>query len=79
MTYVKGLRPQNLLGAAFGSYGWSGEAPKQLAALLEEMGVETVAEPLRVCYVPDDDALTACRQFGQAVGQRLRERLDAAS
>ncbi len=31
MTYIRGLKPRNLVGAAFGSYGWSGEAPKQLA------------------------------------------------
>jgi len=79
MTYLKGLKPQNLLGAAFGSYGWSGEAPKHLHALLDEMGAETVAKPLRICYVPDADELAACHRFGQAVGQRLRERLDTAS
>ena len=26
MNYLKGLKPKNLIGAAFGSYGWSGEA-----------------------------------------------------
>ncbi len=26
LTYMKGLRPKNKIGAAFGSYGWSGEA-----------------------------------------------------
>ena len=25
LTYIKGLKPRNLFGAAFGSYGWSGE------------------------------------------------------
>ena len=30
MTYIKGLRPQNKIAAAFGSYGWSGEAVKIL-------------------------------------------------
>ena len=28
MTYLKGLKPANLIGAAFGSYGWSGESVK---------------------------------------------------
>ena len=28
LTYVKGLRPQNKLAAAFGSFGWSGECVK---------------------------------------------------
>jgi flavorubredoxin len=71
MTYVKGLRPANLLGAAFGSYGWGGEAPKQLQAMLGEMGAETPLEPLRVQYVPDEEALAGCREFGRRVGERV--------
>jgi flavorubredoxin len=77
MTYIKGLSPRNLVGAAFGSYGWGGQAPKQLHAMLEEMGVETVADPMAVCYVPDADALARCREMGRAVGKRLMEKLDA--
>ncbi|MHC5034568.1 MAG: FprA family A-type flavoprotein [Planctomycetota bacterium] len=73
MTYIKGLKPQNLVGAAFGSYGWSGEAPKILGAMLGEMGVEPVADPLRVNYVPDDAALVECRRLGEAVAARLAE------
>ena len=30
LTYLKGLKPQNMTGAVFGSYGWSGEAVKQI-------------------------------------------------
>jgi len=71
LTYIKGLKPRNLVGAAFGSYGWSGEAPKLLAAELQAMGIELVADPLRVNYVPDQDALAACRDLGQKVAGRL--------
>ena len=71
MSYLQGLKPQNLLGAAFGSYGWSGEAPRHLHALLADMGVETVADPLRVCYVPDDEALGQCRRLGQLLAERI--------
>ena len=28
LTYMKGLKPQNKIAAAFGSYGWSGESVK---------------------------------------------------
>jgi len=71
LAYLKGLKPQNLVGAAFGSYGWSGEAPKLTAAELQAMGIELVADPLRVNYVPDRDALAAARQLGQKVAERL--------
>ncbi len=30
LTYMKGLKPLNKIGAAFGSYGWSGEAVKMI-------------------------------------------------
>ena len=73
MSYIKGLRPKNLIGAAFGSYGWSGEAPKHLHAMLEEMGLAVIAEPLRVNYVPDERALAACCELGETIAKQLRE------
>ncbi len=76
LAYVKGLRPCNMLAAAFGSFGWSGEAPKQLQAALAEMNFTMTAEPLRVKYVPDAAALSVCREFGQAVSKQLCEICD---
>ena len=73
MTYIKGLEPCNLVAGSFGSYGWTGEAPKHLHAILADMGLDMVAEPLRVNYVPDDAALGQCRELGEAVAKRLRE------
>ena len=74
LTYLKGLRPKNLVGAAFGSYGWSGESVKQVAALLDEMGVEQAAPPLAVKYVPAEADLKACRELGSKVAKALLER-----
>ncbi len=37
LTYMKGLKPRNLVGAAFGSYGWSGEAVGQVSQYLQDM------------------------------------------
>jgi flavorubredoxin len=79
MVYLKGLKPQNLLGAAFGSYGWSGESPKHLDALLEEMNVRRVAEPLSVQYVPAEDDLARCRELGVRVAEALKEMLAPAA
>jgi flavorubredoxin len=76
MTYLKGLRPRNLIGAAFGSFGWSGEAPKQLHAMLEEMGLDMVADPLRVNYVPNEAEQTAAREFGLTLAAALKDRLN---
>jgi len=74
LTYLKGLKPQNLIGAAFGSYGWSGESVPHLNRMLEGMGVELVAEGAKALYVPSDDALEQCRDLGAQVGRALAEK-----
>ncbi|HTW90690.1 MAG TPA: FprA family A-type flavoprotein [bacterium] len=77
LAYVRGLKPKNLIGAAFGSYGWSGEACAQVEAALREMGVEIALPALRLKFVPDAAALIQCREFGKTVAGRLRERVGA--
>ncbi len=71
LTYMKGLRPKNKIAAAFGSYGWSGEAVKQINQYFEAMKLEIVDEGLRIQYVPDADALETCFQFGRKIGERI--------
>ncbi len=78
LTYLEGLAPQNLVGAAFGSYGWNGKAVGRLEAWLDAMGVERVAESVGLLYVPDEEGLTRCRALGRQVGQVLAERSDGA-
>ncbi len=73
MNYLGGLKPRNLVGAAFGSYGWSGEAVKELNGLLEGMKVELVSEGLRTVYVPDEQVLEESVNLGQRVALRVRE------
>jgi len=73
LTYLKGLKPQNLIGAAFGSYGWSGEAVGQLEELLTGMKLNLVQEGLKVQYVPNSDNLLKCRASGLAVSRHLKD------
>ncbi len=72
MNYLKGLKPKNLVGASFGSYGWSGESVKHLDKMLEEMKVDLVQPGLGVKYTPTTDDLSDCRALGLAVAERLR-------
>ncbi len=74
LCYVKGLRPKNLLGAAFGSYGWSGEAVAQINEQLSSMKAELVSEGLKVKYVPTDADLKACFELGEKIGKILSEK-----
>ncbi len=71
LCYVRGLRPQNKLGFAFGSYGWSGEGAKQIAAELEAMSMEQVVEPLQVKYMPTPEELDKARAAGVALADTL--------
>ena len=72
LMYMRGLRPTNKIGAAFGSFGWSGEAVKLLNGAMEEMKLEVVDEGLRVKYVPEKSDLGACVELGRKVGQALK-------
>jgi len=74
MTYLKGLRPLHKIGAAFGSFGWSGESVKQLESLLREMKIDVVAESVAVKNVPDTAALEKCRAMGKRVAEELLRR-----
>lgn len=71
LCYLKGLKPTGLIGGAFGSYGWSGEALGQVRGLLEEMKVELVSPGVRAEYVPTENALMECRALGDLVATRL--------
>lgn len=75
MTYIKGLRPQNKIAAAFGSYGWSGEAVKILNKEFDEMKFEIIDDGLKVQYVPDDDDLKKCFDLGVKLAKTLKEKI----
>ncbi|MDD4242334.1 MAG: FprA family A-type flavoprotein [Smithellaceae bacterium] len=75
MTYLKGLKPANLVGAAFGSFGWSGEAVKDLEAMLREMKVEIVSEPVSVKHVPSREVLEKCALLGRTVAAEVKKRI----
>ena len=71
VTYMKGLKPLNKVGAAFGSYGWSGEAVKILNGELEQMKFNVVDPGVRIQFVPDENALGACRELAGKVAAAL--------
>lgn len=72
MDEVKGHKLKNKVGAAFGSYGWSGEAPKKIHKELGDAGIKMVMEPISVKYQPDDHELTACYQFGRDFAAHIK-------
>ncbi len=71
LEMIKGLKFKNKKAAAFGSYGWSGEAAKLISAHLEDAGFELVNEGIRVQWAPDEEAVNTVRDFGEAFAQAL--------
>ena len=72
LVYMKGLKPLNKIGAAFGSYGWSGEAPKYLLEIIKnKFEMQVVEPPLLAKYVPDENMLGKCRDLGKRVSEIL--------
>jgi len=71
LTYMKGLKPKHKVAAAFGSYGWSGEAAKLIHKELEDMKFEIIDTGLRVQYVPDKKDLGRCHELARKVAAAL--------
>jgi flavorubredoxin len=73
LTYMKGLKPQNKVAAAFGSYGWSGEAVKLINNEFEQMKFDIIDPGVRINYVPDDKGIDACYELGKKIAKALPE------
>ena len=69
---LKGLRFQNKIGAAFGSYGWSGEAVKIIEEHINHCKINVVAEGVRAKWQPKLDDLIKCKELGQKVARAIR-------
>lgn len=69
---AKGVNLKGKVGAAFGSYGWSGEAPKLLLEIMKnKFEMQLIEPPLLARYVPDGGMLDKCRDLGKRVSETL--------
>jgi len=72
---VKDVNLKGKIGAAFGSYGWSGEGPKLLLEIMEnKFEMNVIKPPLLVKYAPDQAALEKCREFGKIIAEKLLQK-----
>lgn len=71
---AKGIRLKGKIGAAFGSYGWSGEASSLLLEIMKKrFEMETIEPGLIVKYTPDEKAMEDCRKLGKTVAERIKK------
>ncbi|MGD2029129.1 MAG: FprA family A-type flavoprotein [Desulfobacterales bacterium] len=76
LTYMKGLKPKNKIGAAFGSYGWSGESVKLINQELEDMKFDIIDPGVKIQYVPDQNGKDACLELGRKIGKAIKKIVD---
>jgi flavorubredoxin len=77
LCYMKGLKPINKFAASFGSYGWSGEAVKQIGKSLEDMKMKTFGPGISLQFVPDHEGLKKCVDLGREIGAAIKESVPA--
>jgi flavorubredoxin len=64
--------PKGTIGAAFGSYGWSGEAPVMIAEKMREMGMNVIDPVLRILHKPTDKDVEECKRLGIDIAEKLK-------
>jgi flavorubredoxin len=72
MPYLKHVRPNNKIGAAFGSYGWGGGATRILTKQLKDYKFGEVLDPLDVQFRPSEEDLKRCFEYGQEIGRKVK-------
>jgi flavorubredoxin len=72
MEDLKGLRFQNKFGAAFGSYGWSGESVKLIEEHLTRCKIPLAGPGVRAKWQPKEEDLAECERLGHTVAQAIK-------
>lgn len=71
ITDLIGLKFVDRVGAAFGSYGWSGESPDILAEYLTKAKIQVIQNGLKVKYMPSEEELEQCISFGKEFAEKM--------
>ena len=61
------IKLRGKIAAAFGSYGWSGEAVGMLEERLSGLKMKVVGPGVRATLVPTEEDLAKCRELGRRV------------
>ncbi len=69
---LKGLKFKNKVGAAFGSFGWSGENVKLIEENLEKAKIKVMQEGIKFKWQPIREELERCVEFGRSFAKGLR-------
>ncbi|NJD54625.1 MAG: FprA family A-type flavoprotein [Candidatus Methanoperedens sp.] len=70
---LKTAKVAGKVGAAFGSYGWSGEAPVMIAEKMRELGMNVIDPVLRIQYQPTEKDLDECKRLGKDIVSKVKK------
>ncbi|MCX7841972.1 MAG: flavodoxin domain-containing protein [Clostridia bacterium] len=70
---IKGHKFKGKFGAAYGSYGWSGEAQNIIHEHLKAAGIKVIAEPIQFKYTPTEEELAKCIEFGENFAKEMNK------
>jgi flavorubredoxin len=70
------IKVSDKLGAAFGSYGWSGEAINMIEDRLRGLKLRVPIKGVRARLIPTDEELDRCRDLGKQLAQHLTGNID---
>ena len=65
------IETKGKLGAAFGSYGWTGEAVPMVEARMQGLKMRVPEKGLRIKLHPTEEELDECRAFGRQLAAQL--------
>ena len=70
---INPIRDKGKLAAAFGSYGWSGEASKMIENNFSMLKLRVFEQNLMVKFKPHEAEFERCRAFGKAFAEKMVE------
>jgi flavorubredoxin len=71
LQFLKGLKPKNRIASVFGSYGWAGGAVKSVENILKETRIDVVQPGLSIKYVPDENEIKRCYEYGRDFAKKI--------
>lgn len=76
LSSLVAIKVRDKLGAAFGSYGWSGEAINMIEDRLRGLKLRVPIKGVRARLIPTDEELGKCHDLGKQLAQHLTGTID---
>jgi anaerobic nitric oxide reductase flavorubredoxin len=70
LEMIQGMKFKKKKAAAFGSYGWHCSSVEMINKHLGASGFEIIAEPLKIRWQPDEQAISDCFEFGKMLASK---------